>query len=426
MSNAANHQSCDYDVVIAGGGMVGASLALQLSCNSEDKLRVLVVESFPIKAAQQDEDKPAAPVYSPSFDARSTALSYSSQLILSGLKLWPVVAQHAADISTIHVSEQGSFGSTTMRNSEVGWPALGYVVENHWLGNVLLASLEQKRNVEFLAPAVMLDIHPKTERVELDIEVQGETRQVSTQLVVVADGANSGLRDKLGIQTVVSDYKQTALIANVSFRMPHEGCAYERFTDQGPMALLPLCESDDRSPRAALVWSLPDEQAGFLLSCDEQQFLEQLQERFGNRQGEFTRVGDRFTYPLKLVESQEQVRTGVVVMGNAAHSIHPVAGQGFNLALRDCARLADILVQAFELGQTLGDLSLLQQYRDQQHFDQQKTIGFSDRLPALFSQEQLPISLLRSFGLGILDVATAPKARFIHHAAGVHDGAALG
>lgn len=425
MSNAAN-QHCDYDVVIAGGGMVGASLALQLSTHSAEKLKILVVESFPIKAMQQEGKEPASPVYSPSFDARSTALSHSSQLILSGLNLWPLVAQHAADITTIHVSERGSFGSTTMHGSEVGWPALGHVVENHWLGNVLLAALKQKTSVEFLAPAVMLDICPKEQMVELDIEIQGETKRVSTQLVVVADGANSGLREKLGIQAVVSDYQQTALIANVSFRQPHKGCAYERFTDQGPMALLPLCDSDDRSPRAALVWSLPNEEAKFLNSCDESLFLEKLQQRFGNRQGEFTRVGDRFTYPLKLVESQEQVRTGVVVMGNAAHSIHPVAGQGFNLALRDCARLAEILVQAFQAGQSLGSLSLLQQYCAQQHFDQQKTIGFSDRLPALFSQEQLPISLLRSFGLGILDVATTPKARFIHHAAGVHDGAALG
>jgi 2-octaprenyl-6-methoxyphenol hydroxylase len=410
----------NYDVVIAGGGMVGASLALQLSHYSAAKLSVLVVERFPLSS------KSDALHYSPSFDARSTALSYSSRLILEGLGIWSMLSRHIADISTIHVSERGSFGSTTMDNQSVGWPALGHVVENAWLGQVLMAALQKQSNVEFMAPAKVAEIEPRLGKVDLLIEQANKQQAVTAQLAIIADGANSVLSQKLGIQTQITDYRQTALIANVSFNEPHRGCAYERFTHQGPMALLPLTDDELGQPRSALVWSLPHDEADHLLACDEAEFLSVLQQRFGHRQGQFCRVGERFCYPLQRQESVEQVRSGVVVMGNAAHSIHPVAGQGFNLALRDCARLSRLLVEANQNNQPLGDLKLLQEYYQYQHSDQRKTIGFSDRLPVLFSQQQLPMSILRSMGLGLLDIAPTVKSQFIYQAAGLHDGAAVG
>lgn len=418
-SSAAN--SDVYDIVIAGGGMVGASLALQLSHHSQQQLRILVVESFPITA------KPVATSsYDSVFDARSTALSYSSQLILQPLGVWPMLQQHFAAINSIHVSERGRLGSTIMRPEDVNWPALGCVIENAWLGNVLLNALREKKNIEFLAPASVKSINPQQQGIKLSVEQGASEKIINAQLAVIADGANSGLREKLGITAKVHSYQQTALIANVSFTQAHDGCAYERFTDQGPMALLPLSDSKPGQPRSALVWSLPDTQAKYLCDCDEQEFLHTLQQRFGHRQGEFIRVGDRFSYPLKLVEAEEQVRSGIVVMGNAAHSLHPVAGQGFNLALRDCARLTQILVQAYQDKKALGDLTLLQSYQQQQQFDQQKTITFSDQLPALFTRDQWPLSLLRGLGLGVLDIAPVVKSQFIHHAAGLHAGAATG
>ncbi|WP_240554906.1 2-octaprenyl-6-methoxyphenyl hydroxylase [Oceanicoccus sagamiensis] len=395
MGQTAANKS-QYDVVIAGGGMVGASLALQLCHHSQQQLRILVVESFPIAKSHTAE----APLYNPSFDARSTALSYSSQLILEPLGVWPLLSKYAAAINSIHVSERRRLGSTMMKPGDVDWPALGCVIENAWLGNVLLNALREKDTIDFLAPASVKHISPQQQGVTLMVEQNGSEKTVAAQLAIIADGANSNLREQLGINARVHSYQQTALIANVSFTKAHQGCAYERFTDQGPMALLPLSDSELSQPRAALVWSLPNDQAATLSECDEAEFLKTLQQRFGHRQGEFIRVGDRSGYPLKLVEAEEQVRSGIVVMGNAAHSLHPVAGQGFNLALRDSARLTQLLVAASQQNRALGDLGLLQQYQQQQQFDQQKTIRFSDQLPGLFTRNQFPLSVLRSIGLG--------------------------
>ncbi|MGK0498465.1 MAG: 2-polyprenyl-6-methoxyphenol 4-hydroxylase [Oceanicoccus sp.] len=430
VSNKHSQKQCqgnDYDIVIAGGGMVGASLALLLSHYSQQQLKMLVVESFPIVATQKALDvSVTSPQYSPSFDARSTALSFGSRTILESLGFWPMLAQHLAEISDIHVSERGRFGSTTMNCNDVAWPALGYVVENTWLGNVLLTKLRQQSNVDFAAPASVLAIKPLQIGVAVTIEQQGEQRTLQSQLAVVADGANSELRKKLGIDTQVRDYRQRALITNVSFSKAHNGIAYERFTEQGPLALLPLTDSEQGETRAALVWSLPKERAQHLCDCDAAEFLQALQHSFGHRQGEFIRVGERSNYDLSLVEAQEQVRSGIVVMGNAAHSLHPVAGQGFNLALRDCVRLSQLLAAAFAVQQPLHEVSLLQRYQQQQQFDQQKTIGFSNRLPDLFSHRQWPLSIFRNIGLSLLDVTPVAKNEFILHAAGLHPGASTG
>jgi 2-polyprenyl-6-methoxyphenol 4-hydroxylase len=399
--------------------MVGASLALQLSIDSDSQLKILVVESFTLPDTSSDE-----PVYRPSFDARSTALSFGSRLILEKMGLWQALSQQLSAINRIHVSEKGSFGSATLEAADIGWPELGYVVENSWLGNILLSALQQRSNVSFFSPASVSKINPQHDCVAVSIEHQGKQQCLQAQLVVVADGADSGLRQQLGIEASVRDYRQTALIANVCFSEAHKGCAYERFTDQGPMALLPLNDSEQGRPRAALVWSLPAELAGHLSECDEKEFLATVQQRFGHRQGEFIQVGSRFTYPLKLIESCEQVRSGLVVMGNAAHSLHPVAGQGFNLALRDCSRLSEVLVKAQRKQQWLGELSLLQNYLGQQRFDQEKTIMFSDRVTGLFSNRQLALSVLRNIGLLGLDFSPLLKQQFIVHAAGLHDGAA--
>ena len=401
-----------YDIVIAGGGMVGISLACALGEALGDKLRVLVVESFPLPSDSQ------APVYQPSFDARSTALAAGSRQILEAIGLWPRLASHLCPISTIHVSNRGRPGSSLLRATEEQLPALGYVVENHWLGRVLAAQLAEYPSISWRAPARVSGVTPEAGRRLVHIERDGGDETISCELLVIADGANSPLAQSLGVSYRHTDYACQALIANLVTEKPHQGVAYERFTDQGPMALLPLV-SDSGESRSALVWTLPDALAPTLMTGDDQYFLAQLQERFGFRQGRFLRVGERNSYPLQLVEASEQVRSGVVVLGNAAHFLHPVAGQGFNLALRDVARLVEVLAAGYKAGRSLGELALLEEYLNAQAWDQRKTIAFSDRVSEVFTWSQPLVGIARDIGLSTLDVVTPAKNWFVKHAAGL-------
>jgi len=404
----------DRDIVIAGGGMVGASLALQLAAILPPHISICLVEGFPLpKPLEQGR-----PDYHPSFDARSTALSYSSRLIYEKMQFWGELRQWLCPIESIHVSSRGRFGSSLLRADDYGWSALGYVVENAWLGNALIQALYRQGRVEIMSPARVLAATPDGPGMRLELE-GGPDPVIHTALLLVADGATSGLREQLGVTVREKPYDQHALIANVAFARAHSGCAFERFTDQGPLALLPLLASKPGENRSALVWSLSPEQAGHLQACSTDEFLQTLQDRFGYRLGRLLEVGERHCYPLALMQSSEQVRQGVVVMGNAAHALHPVAGQGFNLALRDVAELAKVLAGGVARGQTIGDLALLQQYLRRQQPDQNRTIEFSDRLPGLFMHSDPLLGLARDLALSGLDILPPLKREFVRHAAGV-------
>jgi 2-octaprenyl-6-methoxyphenol hydroxylase len=402
------------DVVIAGGGMVGISLALQLGALLPQEQRIVLVEGFPFPEPAVD----GVAQYHPSFDARSTALSISSRLVYEELGVWSDLEQWLCPIETIHVSNRGRFGSTLMKAQDYGWPALGYVVENAWLGNTLIQALYRQNRVEVISPARVVAAHPGSEGVTVSLQ-GAATDSIKTDLLLVVDGANSGLREQLGVAVEEKSYRQHALIANVAFAEPHKGCAYERFTDQGPIALLPLPGTTAEEHRAGLVWTLPGEQAEQLQSASTQEFLSALQECFGYRLGRFVQVGERHCYPLSLIQSAEQVRQGVVIMGNAAHALHPVAGQGYNLALRDVAVLTRILAAAASEGRSLGDLTVLQQYYDQQKADQVRTVSFSDKLPALFMQSDPVLGLARDMALAGLDILPGAKRELVRHAAGI-------
>lgn len=388
--------------------MVGVSLALALA-RTPLAGNVLLVESFPLPEVEPDFSRG----YSPSFDARSTALSYATCLIYREWGLWESIARHAQPISTVHVSEQGRFGSTLMRASDYGWPALGFVVENAWLGNSLLRAL-QDAGVDTRSPARVTAARTGGDEVELALD-GGDT--VSTELLVVADGAESGLREALGIRHREDNYEQQAIIANVGHRGDHRGRAFERFTARGPLAMLPLIPEGGN--RSALVWTLPPDAAAEVLSLPDEAFLARLQREFGYRLGRLSRAGERHGYPLSLVQAEEQVRSGIVVMGNAAHALHPVAGQGFNLALRDVARLALEISRAAAAGRSPGELAVLQAYRDAQAADQSRTTAFSDRLPGLFMHRDPALSALRDLGLFALDLAPGLKREFVRQTAGL-------
>jgi len=354
----------------------------------------------------------------PAFDARSTALSYSSRLIYESMRVWQDLQQWLCAIDSIHVSSRGRFGSTLLDARDHNWPALGYVVENAWLGNVLIQALYRQGRVEVRSPAKVVAATAAGNGVSLQLEGDGDT-VIDAGLLLVADGANSGLREQLGVAVEEKPYDQHALVANIATAEPHGGCAYERFTDEGPLALLPLLAASGGEHRSALVWTLPPDQAGHLQACPEQEFLQTLQGRFGYRLGRLLQVGERHSYPLALVQSSEQVRQGMVVMGNAAHALHPVAGQGYNLALRDVAELGAALAAGMAAGLPPGDLATLQGYQQRQLPDQERTIGFSDRVPALFMHADPLLGLGRDLALAGLDIMPGLKREFVRYAAGV-------
>lgn len=412
-----------YDIVIAGGGMVGVSLALSLHHHSRGQLRVAMVESFPLPPVG------SGPQYRPSFDARSTALSYGSADIYRRFGVWPALAEYACDIRRIQVSDRGHFGSAEMAASQQGWQALGYVVENAWLGSVLLDRVRRDTNVEVLAPAAVSAVELRDRSAVVTIEDRAAEDRAATddaslsvlhtQLLVVADGAQSGLRQQLGIHGLEDDYHQSAVIANIATERPHQGCAFERFTADGPLAMLPLLPDQQRRSRSALVWTFPSEAAAELEQWSDERFLRELQSRFGYRLGRLLAVGQRASYPLRLVRAEEQVRRRIAVMGNAAHSLHPVAGQGFNLALRDADCLAEELAGARHRDQDVGELAVLQRYLQRQGRDQWLTTAFSDRVTRLFSNRQPLLSVARNLGLVSLDSAPPLKSRFVAQAAGM-------
>jgi 2-octaprenyl-6-methoxyphenol hydroxylase len=411
-----------YDVVIIGGGMVGASLASALLPAIRDHgLKVALVETF---ALPEDADQV---LYQPSYDDRSTVLSYGSRCLLQQLGVWEKLSEHVSPIEHIHVSDKGRFGAARLHASEHGIDALGYVVENAWLGRVLLQQLVESAAVECISPASVSSV---TQLVDDDGLVcqqvtlqRGEKSQtLVTRLAVIADGGRSQVCQQLGLDVHKTDYQQYAIVANVSAERPHGNVAYERFTPEGPVALLPLHEKGaPQQSRSALVFTAAADQIVELMELNEQDFLQVLQLRFGYRVGQFTRLGKRDSYPLMLQRIKEQVRPGLVVIGNAAHTLHPVAGQGFNLALRGLMALAETLQEAATNGQNPGDFKRLQAYFSEQQRDQDKTIAFTDQLFKVFGSDSAILKKLRGRGLLALEFFNPAKQLFARQAMGLGD-----
>jgi len=400
MSNSDKNNTKNYDLVIVGGGMVGISLALLLAQQQSD-WKVLLLEAQAYDNSNNHNNHP-------SFDSRSTALSWSSRKIFQAAGLWSEMESHTSAIKNIHVSDRGHIGLTRISADEAGVDALGYVIENRWIGNVLLKKFTATA-VEIMAPERVAKITPLKSGVRLNLEKSGEA--IETSLLVIADGANSQTAQKLGIHSDKKPYGQQGIIANIALQDAHNGVAYERFTDQGPMAMLPLPDFDG-SPRCALVWTQPPERAAELMTATDKDFLQALQESFGYRMGMVEKVGERVAYPLALTTASEQVRRNIVVLGNAAHSLHPVAGQGFNLSLRDVATLADVLGKAKSAGTDFSSLETLERYQQQQLADQQNTLMFSDNLPKLFAQPSSVVALGRNSGLVMMDLLPSLRSRF--------------
>ncbi|MFK3909641.1 2-octaprenyl-6-methoxyphenyl hydroxylase [Pseudomonas monteilii] len=386
-----------FSLAIIGGGLVGASLAVALQAGAKARgWSIVLIEPF----APGDS-------YQPSYDARSSALSFGTRQIYERLGLWQTISHRAEPIRQIQVSDRGRFGSTRLDALEEGVPALGYVVENAWLGQSLWKALDPEV-VSWRCPAEVT----RMSAIEGGYRLQlNDDTHLDCDLAVLADGGRSTLREQLGIHVHHRPYDQRALIANITPGEAHCGQAFERFTEQGPMALLPLPDN-----RCALVWTRAGNDTARLLEVDDRAFLDELQGVFGYRLGRLQQVGARHVYPLALIESDEQVRPHLVVLGNAAHSLHPIAGQGFNLSLRDVQSLADALLAGPAVP---GDLATLQGYRQRQTQDQALTIGFSDQVTRLFGTDQPLLAAGRNLGLLALDLLPPAKRWFARQAMGL-------
>lgn len=399
-----------YDILIIGGGLVGASLVCALEPTIKaHNLKVGLVESHDLS---EPRDAP------PSYDERASALSYGTRCIYDQLGLWPLLKVDATPILDIHVSDQGHFGATHLNHHNEHVPAFGYVIENYRLGDVLLKRLkafQQQKLIDVVSPAEVTALTPLPDAM-MSVKVLSENIEstIEVSLVVLADGGRSPLLDQLHVLRKQYDYQQHALVANVSLDKPHNGVAYERFAGDGPMALLPLTED-----RCGLVWTLPSEHIKEYLALNDQDFLELLQNHFGYRAGRFIRIGQRNSYPLSLNVAREQVRPGLVILGNAAHSMHPVAGQGYNLAIRDTMALAKNIEQSVIAGTTPGNLTRLLDYVNTQKRDQSMTLDFCDHLVKLFARKETGVILARNLGLAGLNTIGSLKSKFARKAMGL-------
>jgi 2-octaprenyl-6-methoxyphenol hydroxylase len=386
--------SDSFDIAIVGGGMVGASLAVALKGLDT---RVALIEAVPHGAATQ-----------PSFDERTTALSNGSRRILETLGVWPDVAAAATPIAKIHVSDRGHFGFARIDAAEQGLPALGYVVPNRLLGSALWSQLRNSDDVRVYCPAEVSRVVGGQDSVELEVAAAGGDKCViKTQLVVAADGIESAVRDAFGVAADVRDYEQTAVITTVLPRRFHEYVAYERFTASGPLALLPLTDG-----RCTLVLTLSRALAEAAMGWSDQEFLTELQHRFGFRLGRFLKVGRRFAYPLSLTRARRTSARRCVIVGNAAQGLHPVAGMGFNLGLRDVASLAELVAEhcGDPTSRDLGSAALLSAYDAWRAADRREIIAFTDGLVRLFSNPLGAVQRLRNLGLLAFDLMPPAKA----------------
>ena len=391
----------DYDILIIGGGMVGASLACALGGTG---LRIAVVEAVPLTASAQ-----------PSYDERTIALAFGSRRIFEGIGVWDEVARlGTTPIEKIHISDRGRFGFTHLSHAELGQEALGYVVEARVLGLALLARLQQLPNVAWLCPATLEHINFEVDSARTRVRHDGVLCDLSARLVVAADGADSAVRSVAGIDFERTQYGQSAVVTTVTINQPHNNTAYERFTETGPLALLPMSDN-----RMAVVWSMCTDNVETLIGLSDEEYLARLQERFGDRLGPLTRLGKRRAYPLMLTRVKEHVRPRLVLIGNAAHTVHPVAGQGFNLGLRDVAALAEVLVVAKQENRDLGDLEVLKRYADWRARDNKVIATFTNSLIRVFSNDFPPLAFARNLGLLAVDLVPPLKRRLLRVTSGL-------
>ncbi len=391
-----------YDVVIAGGGMIGSALAIALAPLA---LRIAVVE--PVA-----RDTPAHP----SFDDRSTALSRSSRRMFEAMGLWEAVDAASTPIESIHVSDRGRFGFAHIDAAEQGVDALGHVVINRVLGDVLRRRLSSIDGVEWICPARVTAVETSSQEAVIDVAGEAGESRLSCRLLIAADGAGSAVRGMLGIGASRVDYRQTAVIGNLLPEIAPANRAFERFTDSGALALLPIADR-----RAAFVWVLPADDAEQVQSLTDEGMLDHLQALFGYRLGRLSKIGRRAAYPLTLTRAARLTARRSVLVGNAAHGLHPVAAQGFNLGMRDVAALCDVIadVRSESPDGDFGGTDVLRRYADWRASDHRKVVWFTHGLVRLFGSRRPPVRAARNLGMLAFDLVPGVRGTFARHTMGL-------
>lgn len=391
----AKQSDNQFDIVIAGGGMAGSTLAWAL-LKARPELQIAIIE-------QQKET--ISPV---SFDSRSIALARASAQLLEQWGLWSELKKHACAIETIHVSDRGHFGKTRLTAEEYLQDALGYVIEVEHIGTLLTQKLKQENNVRWFSPNTITQLNPSETAQHV---VLSDGSELSCSLLLIAEGGMSPTRNLAGFNLIEQPYQQSAVIANLALAQQHQHIAYERFTEHGPIALLPLSQN-----RYSLVFTTTAEHAAVLMQQTDSEFLASVQQAFGYRAGIFTASGSRASYPLALRRADSCVRHRTALLGNSLHNLHPIAGQGFNLALRDIAAL----VKQINNSQTdIGGYAMLRAYQHARQQDISLVSTATDALVRLFSNRSRTIALARNSGLLAMSLCDALKRPLAEQAMGL-------
>jgi 2-octaprenyl-6-methoxyphenol hydroxylase len=392
--------------VIAGGGMTGMATAVALG---EAGIATVLVDPEAAEAR-----------VAPGYDGRSSAIAFGSQQALQTLGLWWGMAEAAEPILDIRVSD-GQIGKPAPplflhydhRESGLDAP-FGHIVENVAIRRALLARLADLPDVTVIAPARVVATSHRPSAIDISLD---DGRLVSASLLLAADGARSALRTAAGIGAAAVDYPQTGIVCTVSHELAHEGVAHEHFLPAGPFAMLPMTDHEE-CHRSSIVWTEKRELAPKMLALDDDAFSAEIQRRFGDSLGRIRLLGRRWAYPLRLTHADSYIGKRLALIGDAAHAIHPIAGQGLNLGLRDVAAIAEVLTDAHRLGRDLGAADVLEDYQRWRRFDSMMLIVVTDSLNRLFSTDLPPVRLLRDVGLAAVNRMAPVKRLLMRHAMG--------
>ena len=386
----------NFDIVVVGGGLVGSSLAIALASELPSTYKIALIDSQPLAEINLKAD---------SLDGRSIALALSSKKMLSALGVWEQIQAEATAIKNIHISDQGRFGATRLDSKRYEVESFGYLVPADHLIHSLNSKVDAFKNVTRIQPFQVSKIDSHADYAMIK---QEDGKNIQAKLLLAADGAHSFIRKALEIGVEEKQYQQSAIVGSVECEANHNHTAFERFTEDGPLALLPRKDN-----LCGFIWMNPTETAQINLALDDQAFKSKLQDAFGFRLGHFKNISKRFSYPLALVMSQQRVQQRVVLIGNAAQTLHPIAGQGFNLALRDIAELAELLAKV-DLKQDDDEMdNLLNEYAKKRQPDIEKTIRFTDRLNFLFNADYPVLAQSRGLGLAMLGAIPMLEERIV-------------